>query len=115
VNVNRLFAVQKQRSMILAKQIIRADAARRVLAGIGYSDDVTVFLNGEPIYMGQNGWDSRTPQLASFVDAKWESVFLPLKAGDNELVLAVADDQRFGWGFAVRLADRTGLQVLSSR
>lgn len=110
VNVNRLFPVQKQRSMVLARHIIRSDTARRVLAGFGYSDDVTVFLNGEPVYTGQNGWDSRTPQLASFVDARWESVFLPLRSGDNELVLAVTDDQRFGWGFAVRLADRTGLQ-----
>jgi len=101
--------------MVLARHIIRADTARRVLAGIGYSDDVTVFLNGEPIYVGRNGWDSRTPQLASFVDAKWESVFLPLKAGDNELVLAVADDQRFGWGFAVRIAERTGLQLSGAR
>jgi hypothetical protein len=110
VNVNRIHPVQKQRSVVFARQTIRSDAARRVPAGIGYSDDVTVFVNGEPIYSGRNGWDSRTPQLNSFVDARWEEAFLPLRAGDNELVLAVADDQRFGWGFAVRIEDRTGLQ-----
>jgi hypothetical protein len=110
VNVNRLFAVQKQRSVVFAKHVIQSDAARRVLAGIGYSDDVTVFVNGEPVYVGLNGWDSRTPALNSFVDARWESAFLPLRAGDNEIVLAVADDQRFGWGFAMRIADATGLK-----
>jgi len=109
VNVNRLYAVQKGRSVVFAKRTIRADTARRVLAGIGYSDDVTVFLNGEPLFVGGNGWDSRTPALNSFVDARWESTFLPLRAGDNELMLAIADDQRFGWGFSVRIADRTGL------
>ena len=109
VNVNRLYPVQKGRSVVFARQTIRSDSARRVLAGIGYSDDVTVFLNGEPLFSGANGWDTRTPQLNSFVDARWESTFLPLRAGDNELVLAIADDQRFGWGFAVRIADRTGL------
>jgi hypothetical protein len=69
-----------------------------------------VFVNGEPIYAGINAWDSRTPQLASFVDARWESAFLPFREGDNEIVLAVADDQRFGWGFALRIDDATGLK-----
>lgn len=110
VNINRLFSVQKGRSVVFAKHTIRSDAARRVLAGIGYSDDVTVFVNGEPIYTGINAWDSRTPQLASFVDARWESAFLPFREGDNEIVLAVADDQRFGWGFALRIGDATGLK-----
>ena len=110
VNINRLFPVQKGRSVIFAKHTLRSNAARRVLAGIGYSDDVTLFVNGEPIFVGINGWDSRTPALNSFVDARWESAFLPLREGDNEIVLAVADDQRFGWGFALRIEDATGLK-----
>ena len=110
VNINRIFSVQKGRSVIFAKHVIRSDAARRVLAGVGYSDDVTVFVNGEPVYAGVNGWDTRSPQFASFVDARWESVFLPFREGDNEIVLAVADDQRFGWGFSLRIDDATGLK-----
>ena len=110
VNMNRLFPVQKSRSVVFAKHTLRSDAARRLLAGIGYSDDVTVFVNGEPIYIGVNGWDTRSPQLNSFVDARWESAYLPLREGDNEIVLAVADDQRFGWGFALRIDDATGLK-----
>jgi hypothetical protein len=110
INVNRLYPVQKGRSVVFARHTIRSDAARRVLAGVGYSDDVTVFVNGEPIYIGRNGWDTRTPALNSFVDARWESAFLPFKEGDNEIVLAVSDDQRFGWGFALRIDDSTGLK-----
>jgi hypothetical protein len=110
ININRLLPVQKTRSVIFAKHTLRSEAARRVLAGIGYSDDVTVFVNGEPVYLGVNAWDTRTPQLNSFVDARWESAFLPLRAGDNEIVLAVADDQRFGWGFALKIDDATGLK-----
>jgi len=67
-------------------------------------------VNGELVYSGINGWDSRTPALASFVDARWESVSLPFKAGENEVVLAVADDQRFGWGFAMRIDDSAGIK-----
>lgn len=110
ININRLFPVQKGRSVIFAKHTFTADVARRVMAGIGYSDDVSVFVNGELVYAGMNGWDSRSPAFASFVDTKWESVVLPFKAGDNDVVLAVADDQRFGWGFAMRIDDATGIK-----
>ena len=110
VNLNRVFPVQKGRSVVFAKHTFTADSPRRVLAGIGYSDDVSVFVNGELVYSGINAWDSRTPQLNSFVDARWESVVLPFKAGANEVVLAVADDQRFGWGFAMRIEDATGVK-----
>ena len=64
---------------------------------------MAVFLNGELLYLGQNGWESRYKRFASFVDARYETVCLALRAGDNDLVLAVTDDQFFGWGFAVRL------------
>ena len=71
-----------------------------MLAGIGYSDDVTVLVNGEPIYSGINGWNARTPDFISFVNADFERVWLPLKAGRNEIALAVTDNQIFGWGLA---------------
>jgi len=74
-----------------------------MLAGIGYSDDITVFVNGEPIYSGINGWNVRTPDYISFVNADFERVWLPLKAGRNEIVVAVTDDQLFGWGFALKM------------
>ena len=110
VNLNRLFPVQKGRSVVFAKHTVMSQSPVRVLAGIGYSDDVSVFVNGEMVYAGINGWDSRTPALNSFVDARWESVVLPFKAGANEVVLAVTDDQRFGWGFAMKIEDASGLK-----
>ena len=105
VNLNAMFTARapQGRFTAYARTFIDAPAARRVLAGIGYTDDVTVFVNGEPIYSGINGWNSRTPDYISFVDADFERVWLPLEAGRNEIVLAVTDNQIFGWGFAVKL------------
>lgn len=113
VNLNRHVRAQRGRRVVLGRTTLTAASNRRVLAGIGYSDDVTVFVNGEPVFSGVNGWESRAPEYASFVDARFESVWLPLRAGDNEIVLAVSDDQRFGWGFAVRIepADAAGLTM----
>jgi hypothetical protein len=107
VNLNARFAAQapQGRFTAFARTVIESSAARRVVAGIGYTDDVTVFVNGEPIYAGINGWNSRTADFISFVNPDFERVWLPLEPGRNEIVLAVTDDQRFGWGVAMKMED----------
>lgn len=106
ININQVFEARPQQGRFTAflRRSVEATTAKRVLAGIGYSDDVTVFVNGEPVYAGINGWNVRTPDYVSFVDARFERVWLPLRAGSNEIILAVTDDQRFGWGAALSLA-----------
>ena len=54
VNLNAVFAAQPPQGPFTAyaRTFIEASAARRMLAGIGYTDDMTVFVNGEPIYSG---------------------------------------------------------------
>ena len=52
-------------------------------------------------------WESRYPGYRGWVEAKDESVFLPLKKGENELIYVITDDQRFGWGFSGRLGHKT--------
>lgn len=105
VNLNRHFPAKPQQGRFTAflRTTVNAPVARRLLTGIGYSDDVTVFVNGEPVYSGVNGWESRTPGFASFVDPRFERVWLPLRAGVNEVVLAVTDDQFFGWGASMSM------------
>lgn len=104
VNLNRRFAIQPNtRRTVFARTVVAAPRAGRARLDLGFSDDVVVWLNGEPLYRGANGWGSRYDQFVSFVDARFESVYLPLRQGDNELLLAVSDDQRFGWGFSARL------------
>ena len=105
LNINSRVPVQPRQGplAVFARTTIQSATARRVLAGIGYSDEVTVFVNGEPIYTARNGWESRYPEYVGFVDPRFERVWLPLRAGENEVVLAVTDDQRFGWGCAMTI------------
>lgn len=58
VNLSRAFRAQRGRQAVLARTTLTVPDARRVLAGIGYSDDVTVFVNGVPVYAGVNGRQS---------------------------------------------------------
>ena len=71
---------------------------------IGYSDDVSVFLNGKILYRGRSAQNFRDPSFLGIVDAENDAVYLPLKKGRNELVLAVSE-LGGGWGFVCRLSE----------
>jgi hypothetical protein len=71
---------------------------------LGYSDDVSVFLNGQILYRGRSAQNFRDPAFLGIMDAENDAVYLALKKGENELVLAVSE-LGGGWGFVGRLAD----------
>lgn len=87
-------------------------AAVTVPLDLGFSDEVVVFLNGHPVYEGRNGWKSRYPGYLGFVQRGYEAIYLTLTPGRNELVLAVTDDMRFGWGFSARIAPDAPVDVM---
>jgi len=103
VNLNRIYGRSREAQVAVARTLLPSAEARTVKLWVGYSDRVTVFLNGRPIYAAANGWNSRYPGYRGWVEAEHESVFLPLQAGENELIYVVEDDQRFGWGFSGRI------------
>ena len=71
---------------------------------IGYSDDVSVFLNGQILFRGRSAQNFRDPGFLGIVNPEDDALYLPLKKGRNELMLAVSE-LGGGWGFICRLAD----------
>ncbi len=71
---------------------------------LGYSDDVSVFLNGKILFRGRSAQNFRDPGFLGIVNPENDAVYLPLKKGRNELVLAVSE-LGGGWGFVCRLVD----------
>jgi len=69
---------------------------------IGYSDEVSVFLNGSILYRGRSAQYFRDPGFLGIVSPENDAVYLPLKKGRNDLVLAVSE-LGGGWGFDCRL------------
>ncbi|MBU0638687.1 MAG: SMP-30/gluconolactonase/LRE family protein [Planctomycetes bacterium] len=88
---------------VLARTVVQAARTRLVKLQLGYSDAVTVFLNGQPVFAGNNAYRSRDP---SFVGALGlhDTVFLNLQKGLNEILLIVTETFG-GWGFMCQ-ADR---------
>ncbi len=111
VNLTRALGRQPERSTAYLRTRITAGARKTVALDLGFSDEVTVFLNGKPVYSGINAWESRYPGFLAPVKLGDQRIFLDLHEGRNELVLAVTDDQRFGWGIAAAIEDRASITI----
>ena len=88
---------------VLAKTILAAESDSLLRVNFGYSDIITVFLNGRPLYSGNAIYQSRDRSFLGIV-GYYDDLFLPLKKGDNELLLLVGETMG-GWGFCFRRAD----------
>ena len=91
--------------VIYARTMIDSDRDQVKKLDIGYSDEVSVFLNGRILYRGRSAQGFRDPGFLGIVNPENDAVYLPLKKGSNELMLAVSE-LGGGWGFICRLAAR---------
>lgn len=90
--------------VVYARTTIDSDRTRVKKLFIGYSDDVSVFLNGKILYRGRSAQYFRDPGFLGIMSPENDILYLPLKKGRNELVLAVSE-LGGGWGFICRVAD----------
>ena len=88
--------------LVFAKTTLFSETAQRVRLSFGYSDDVTIFLNGRPLFFGKASYLERDGSYLGTLTFDDDAVFLELAAGQNELVFAVADIFG-GWGLAARI------------
>jgi hypothetical protein len=88
--------------VVYARTRIDSDRDQVKKLSIGYSDDVSMFLNGKILYRGRSAQGFRDPGFLGIVNPENDAVYLPLKKGANELVLALAE-LGGGWGFICRL------------
>jgi hypothetical protein len=90
--------------LIYARTTIAADKDEVRKLALGYSDEVSVFLNGRILYRGRSAQAFRDPGFLGIVTPDNDAVYLPLRKGTNELVLALSE-LGGGWGFVARLGE----------
>jgi hypothetical protein len=88
--------------VVYARSTLNADRDQLKRLSLGYSDEVHVFLNGEILYRGRSAQGFRDPGFLGIVNPENDTLYLPLRQGTNELVLAVSE-LGGGWGFIARL------------
>lgn len=99
-----------RRVAAIARVTVRAERAGTRRLDLGFSDIATVFLNGQPIYRGDAHYSFDAPRQEGLIGYGQATLFLPLRAGDNELAVLV-DDSFGGWGLQARFKDAAGLSV----
>jgi hypothetical protein len=113
INVSRVYGLPLQRpdrGLIWLKTTIHSGSAQQKHASFGWAREVFVFVNGQIVYADKNLY--QPPAARKPPDGRLSlengSLMLPLKAGDNELAVAVANNF-YGWGVKMRLDDVKGV------
>lgn len=110
VNLARAPGVGPGKNTVVARLLIDSEYQQQKGLSFGYSDEVTVFMNGVAIYSGTNRYQSRDYRYLGTIGL-FDRVFLPLKKGENEVLLSVREDFG-GWGIMARFDDRNGIGLL---
>jgi hypothetical protein len=105
---SRRLEPQKGMQLVYARTTIVSDRDQVKKLNIGYSDDVSLFLNDRILYRGRSAQRFRDPGFLGIVNAENDAVYLPLKKGRNDLILAVSE-LTGGWGFICRFDDINGI------
>jgi sugar lactone lactonase YvrE len=86
--------------VVLARTTVRATRDEVRKFWLGYSDEITVFVNGRPVYSGSSAYRSRDLSFLGIVGL-FDAVYAPLRRGDNEVLVALAEASG-GWGVTLR-------------
>lgn len=100
VDISRIHARTNPADAVFARSVITTSAAGVRKFDLGYSDVVSVFVNGQPVYSGNSQYQGRDTSFLGIL-GWFDSVFLPLRKGANEVTLVVGEVSG-GWGFMLR-------------
>lgn len=109
LNLGQVSARTRDINTLLVKLNLKADEAKTIQLKYGFSDRVTVFLNGHALVHGNDTYQTRDYRYLGTIGL-FDSVFLPLEAGDNEVVFAVTEAFG-GWALMAATPDQTGIEV----
>lgn len=89
--------------IIWAKTNISSDKIQTKQFAFGYSDIISIFLNGRLLFTGNSSYMSRDANFQGIVGLN-DYIFLPLQKGNNEFVIALTESFG-GWGFMFQDVD----------
>ncbi len=112
VNLTRLYGETEegQRKLAWVKKTISSDTDQKKRVDMGFSDEIWVFINGQPLHVDKNYYGSpgmKEPRGRCTIENT--SFVLPLQKGENEVLIGVSN-YFFGWGLIARVQDTDGLE-----
>lgn len=101
LNLARFSAVTDSTNTMLVRLTINSVKDQVKKLELGYSDRVRVYCNGQVLYSGTTGFRTRDYRYLGTI-GYFDAVYLPLKKGDNTIVLAVSEGFG-GWGLLAKM------------
>ena len=102
-NLAAAAALRQGSNTVFARIVLEADSPSKKFLTFGYSDAAAVYVNGTLVYAGDNTYMSRDYRYLGTMGL-FDSVVLPLQAGDNEVWIAVSEAFG-GWGVMGKVSD----------
>ena len=75
---------------------------------LGFSDEASVFLNGQILYSGDQHYSFNFPRQEGLIHLDQASIYLPLVEGENEVRIVISEVFG-GWGVMAQFDDPAGL------
>ena len=111
INVARVAKKEERKNTALVKITISSESDQTKRLEFGYSDNAQVFVNGKAIYLGNNTFRTRDYRYLGTI-GYFDSVFLELQKGDNEIIIAL-NEAFGGWGMKARLDNMDGITLIN--
>lgn len=108
-NLARLNGIEDERNTVFTRIAIQSEQEQIKKLRFGYSDRVRVYVNGEPIYGGNNTYTSRDYRYLGTIGL-FDEIYFPLRKGNNEVWFAVTEAFG-GWGIMAAIENQTGIQI----
>lgn len=109
VNLSLVSAVTDSTNTVIAKLSITSDKNQLKKLDIGYSDRIKIFCNDQILYSGNTGFRTRDYKYLGTI-GYFDAVYLPLKKGENTIMLAVSETFG-GWGLQAKIVDMSGINI----
>jgi len=108
-NLARLQGLARGLNTVFARLIIQSESEQIKKIRFGFSDNLKVYFNDRLLYGGSDIYRSRDHRFLGTIGL-FDELYLPLKKGDNELLLAVTENFG-GWGIKALVEDMAGISL----
>ncbi|MBX2841307.1 MAG: hypothetical protein KTR26_06020 [Flammeovirgaceae bacterium] len=108
-NVAKISQIGEGSNSVLVKQNISSTTDQIKALKIGFSDRVKFYCNGQVLFSGQDGFRSRDYRYLGTI-GYFDTVYLPLKKGNNEIVIALSESFG-GWGIKAKFENMDGIKI----
>ena len=109
-NLARVQGVHQRKDTVYVRKVVHSSREQVKRLDFGFSNRVRVYLNGRLLFRGNDPFRSRDYRFLGSI-GYFDSLYLPLREGDNELLMAVSEEieDLGGWGVQARFESLAGI------